>query len=296
MPNPSVHNAPAEVAAVAPASKGPGTCGYVEFPVTTLRFPMIARPWTCPKPEQTCTSSGSYAGCTTPVPTKCLGSSLESGIIASACADDELCWQVMHRYRPNTACYTWLSTQGPSTYTLFECRSTSGIGILLASPTGVSGTPIATSPIYSTISQPSGSQQPPHTPLPTSPQERPNSNGEAPPGAVAASIAGAIAFLGLLAGGVVYLWMWNKKKKKREGTLHRRTSMAISGPFMVSGAPPKVPPPPRGFEMRRFDVGRNASSVYSQEGNEGRVSEGVVPVVGDAPKRPRRSGDEGIWI
>nr|XP_036581435.1 uncharacterized protein CTRU02_08485 [Colletotrichum truncatum]KAF6789786.1 hypothetical protein CTRU02_08485 [Colletotrichum truncatum] len=234
-------------------------------------------------------------GCSSLIPTKCRGSSVESKQIALDCAAGELCC----RFRPNTACFTWLTTESTATYTLFECRSTTGVGTLVAMPTGLPvTTPISVSTLGETdkISPPStgATSRTAVSPFPTSISVY--QSGEAPPGAVAASIAGALALLGVIAGGVVYLWSRDKKKRKRQGTgVHRRGSLAISGPFLLSGAPPKIPRPPRVHEMSTYDAQQKTSSTYS---SDGRGSEGTAQVEhAKPPRRPRRSGDfGGGWI
>ncbi|KAE9580061.1 hypothetical protein CGCF415_v007194 [Colletotrichum fructicola] len=287
-------------AAQLPFTKEPNTCGFIEAPTSAPTISPKDQAWTCPGP---CISSNSFLGCRSPVPTKCLGSSAES--IAGGCKEGELCC----RYRPDTACYTWLSTDDASTFTLYECSSTSGTGNLLASPTDLPGPTLTTiiDPTSKILTGPKTPSAATASPLPTSTQEP---QQEASKGAIAASVAGALAFLGLLAGGVVYLYIWNKKKKKREGPtgLHRRGSMAISGPYLVSGLPPKFPPPPPApprppmspgvYDMEVFDQGRGTSSMYSTKNYVERGSEGFVPPALNAPGRPRRDGEavSGGWI
>ncbi|KAH0443129.1 hypothetical protein CcaCcLH18_01242 [Colletotrichum camelliae] len=282
-------------------TKEPNTCGFIEAPTSAPTTSPEDQAWTCPGP---CISSNSFLGCRSPVPTKCLGSSVHS--VAGGCKEGELCC----KYRPDTACYTWLSTKDAATFTLYECSSTSGTGNLLASPTAMPDL-VLTTILGSTSSNIlTGSETSSFTtvsPLPTSTQEP---QQEASKGAIAASVAGALAFLGLLAGGVVYLYIWNKKKKKREGFtgLNRRGSMAISGPYMVSGLPPKFPPPPPApprppmspgvYDMEVFDQGRGTSSMYSTGNFVERGSEEFVPPPLNAPGRPRRDGEavSGGWI
>ncbi|KAF4855061.1 hypothetical protein CGCSCA4_v001310 [Colletotrichum siamense] len=283
-----------------PFTKEPNTCGFIDSPTSAPTISPKDQAWTCPGP---CISSNSFLGCRSPVPTKCLGSSVDS--IAGGCKEGELCC----KYRPDTACYTWLSTDDASTFTLYECGSTSGTGNLLASPTDLPG-PILTTILGSTSKFLTGSETQSAaitSALQTSTQEP---QPEASKGAIAASVAGALAFLGLLAGGVVYLYIWNKKKKKREGFtgLNRRGSMAISGPYMVSGLPPKFPPPlpapprppmsPGVYDMEVFDQGRGTSSMYSTGNYVERGSDGLVPSPLSVPGRPKRDGEavSGGWI
>ncbi|KAF3810589.1 hypothetical protein GCG54_00013830 [Colletotrichum gloeosporioides] len=287
-------------AAQLPFTKESNTCGFIELPTSAPTISPKEQAWTCPGP---CISSNSFLGCRSPVPTKCLGSSTDS--IAGGCKEGELCC----KYRPDTACYTWLSTDDASTFTLYECSSTSGMGNLLASPTGLPG-PILTTIVDSTSNILTGSETPSSATTSSLPTSTQGPQKEASKGAIAASVAGALAFLGLLAGGVVYLYIWNKKKKKREGFtgLNRRGSMAISGPYMVSGLPPKSPPPPPApprppmspgvYDMEVFDQGRGTSSMYSTGNYVERGSEGLVPPPLNSPGRPSRDGEavSGGWI
>ncbi|KAF6822850.1 hypothetical protein CPLU01_11744 [Colletotrichum plurivorum] len=256
MATPTPQNPSPNSTTAAPSqTSGSNTCGFVDFPVTTLRFPTAARPWTCDVPEAKCTSSGAYLGCATPLPTACRGSSLEDKVVAVSCKPDELCC----RYRPNTACYTWLAPRSATTYTLFECRSTTGVGTLLS--TSHSRMPTST---------PSTEHTPTATPSASS---NPAPHDEVSPSAVAAGIAGAIAFLGILVGFIFVLWWYRRRRI-------RRAKMAISRPVAVDGV---------------------LAPGMAGEKSAGVVEACKAKVTGSWPKRPLRPARSGdftgrFWI
>ncbi|KAF6840736.1 hypothetical protein CMUS01_03833 [Colletotrichum musicola] len=251
-PTPQIPSSNGTTTAAPSQTLGSNTCGFVDFPVTTLRFPTAARPWTCVVPEAKCTSSGAHLGCATPLPTACRGSSLEDKVVAVSCKPDELCW-------PNTACHTWLAPRSATTYTLFECHSTTGVGTLLSTPASLTPTAI-----------PSTEHAPTATPSTSS---SPGPHDEVSPSAVAAGIAGAIAFLGLLVGFIFALWWYRRRRI-------RRAKVAISRPVAVDGV---------------------LAPGMAEEKSRGVVEACKAKVTGGWPKRPLRPARSGdftgrFWI
>ncbi|KAF6814710.1 hypothetical protein CSOJ01_03933 [Colletotrichum sojae] len=254
MATPTIQKSSNGTTTAAPSqTSGSNTCGFIGFPVTTMRFPTTARPWTCDAPEEKCTSSGAYLGCATPLPTACRGSSLEDKVVALSCKPDELCW-------PNTACYTWLAPRSATTYTLFECRSTTGVGTLLSTSHSLPIPTAVPSSDHTPTATPSASSNPAH-------------DDEVSPSAVAAGIAGAIAFLGILVGFIFVVWWYRKRRI-------RRAKVAISRPVAVDGV---------------------LAPGMAEEKSRGVVEACKAKVTGSWPKRPLRPARSGdftgrFWI
>ncbi|OHE94416.1 hypothetical protein CORC01_10344 [Colletotrichum orchidophilum] len=198
------------------------TCGYIPFPMTTLMFPQNAIPYACVNPETDCISSGSYMGCGSPIPTTCV----ETAKAVRRCEPGQLCCGP----QPHTACWTWHSIDDAATYTLLQCSSASGVGTLISDSVMPAGTLTVTtkdeSPRTSDDAKTTGTAKVYTTTagvsvttktrllVPDLPSETSNAAGEASPGAITGSIVGALAFLGILMGGTLFIWNRSRKKKR----------------------------------------------------------------------------------
>lgn len=156
-------------------------------------------------------------------------------------------------------------------YTLFECRSTTGIGTLLSTP--LTSTVPTTIPSTSLTSKSLTPTSPTATSSTTAEADFPND--KVSPGAMAAGIAGAVAFLGFLVGLIVVLW-WYRRRRIRQ------SKMPISRPVAVDGV-----------------LTPGAAPAGAQ--SEGRVGAYVAKMTDKMPRRPlrpARSGDftGGVWF
>ncbi|KAJ0159240.1 hypothetical protein CTA2_10071 [Colletotrichum tanaceti] len=299
-------------------TRGINTCGYRPYPVTTLRFPTDKLvPLICADPKWECSTSGSYKGCPTPMPTRCVETSTSTG----TCDPGAIC---CGGTGPATLCFTFYSALQTSTFTLFYCSSVGGTGTLMADSTTAAGPgpgPV-TSPSTDaavTVTLPGAGTTPAGTipltgadrattsvamvtetklaiPGPTS--EAAESGGASSTSAVVGSVVGAVAFVGMILGAALFIWARSRRKRKRreEATPGQTDAIrSVTGPDGIivvpygSGTTPAPAPAP-------------AQAKYA-----GRVSrwsaDTVVPAAKwTMPKRPARSPErkmnvtEGGWL
>ncbi|TEA14059.1 hypothetical protein C8034_v003824 [Colletotrichum sidae] len=248
---------------------GPETCGYFQSRVASIKTPAPPEPWACPARRPKCTTVGSFMGCSDVVYTECIPSPRTPEKPQTQRLAGQLqCVSLGSR----SECFTYLTVADSKTYTLYDCRESPGSTTFIEFPERtISASTTAPLPSPSTSAVPGGSSvaQPP----PTSTSDTGSSGSGPSTGAIAASIAGALAFLGLLAGGTaIFWWIMRKKKKRLEAERPAVRNMNISGPFAVDGMPAAEPArpvrPARSYEMSSFETQR----TYGTQWKDGRVS------------------------
>ncbi|KZL85119.1 hypothetical protein CI238_09364 [Colletotrichum incanum] len=275
--------------------KGADTCGFMPFPVTTLRFALgEAFPLRCMDSETECRSSGSYKGNASLV--NCVG---ESNIPGAS--GPRTLTAVGSGPEPYTACWTWLSAEDIRTFTLFYCNTVSGVGTLMAdsttgklrsgtnpsSTTNMPGTTMDTTAIASSTeiyTTKSGASIITKTRLivvgPTT--ETPKGGGEASTGAVVGSIIGALAFVGMVLGAALFVWVRSRKQKKRKALQTDSISPVTEpdGIVMVPYRSDTSVPVPSSYGVR---LSRGTGDTTSEAG-------------GGPPRRPTRSPEKKVNV
>ncbi|KAK1977783.1 hypothetical protein LZ30DRAFT_752612 [Colletotrichum cereale] len=283
------------------------TCGFMAFPVTTLRFPVDeAIPLRCRDSRMPCGTSGSYKGCFETIPTTCR----ETSTLAVSCAPDEMC---CGDGSSSTACWTWLSMDATRTFSLFICSTVAGTGTLMPDSTvarPTSGTdPSSTSDLprtntdatatassagtYSTPAASVATKTDLAVPGPTSQTPEEGGGGGGPSlGAAVGGIIGALALMSVFLGAALFVWFRARKKEKEKGKRNFPQVEAISP---VTG--------PDGIIMVPYRSGTGVPTPPSYGGRPPREPESVASETArKPPRRPARSPErkinvtEGGWI
>ncbi|KAK1579701.1 uncharacterized protein LY79DRAFT_336721 [Colletotrichum navitas] len=265
-----------------PPPGGADTCGFKPFPVTSLSSPADgALPLRCSDPLMTCSTSGSYKGCLSTIPTTCY----ETSTLARSCEPDELCCGTGF----DTACWTWFSMEDTRTFTLFTCSTVSGVGILMpdstiatpspgtdpSSPTDLPGTNMdaaATAASNGTNSTATGASAAAETnPTATGPTSRTPEGGVGVSiGVIVGTTIGALALVGMILGIALFIWIRSRKEKKK-----KRDAAKPEPISPVTG--------PDGIIMGPFCSGGRESAPPSYDG---RPSEGAGEAKSPSPRSP----------